>query len=277
MGTDTGIQADTLDNRTGVEPLDFGVSIEFIEIAHAEGEVGVGEEFDGLRFGRAHIEDRDVFLDGPFDEKAGEDPGFFRKASFIPFRDSDDDPAREQIVIKGFGLAEKLRGEEDIPAAGLGADPLGEPDRDGRLDDHHGVRIHRDDGPDNGFDGRGVEVVSDGVIVRRGCDDDKVGTAVSFGGVEGRTKMQVLLCQVFLDILVLDRRLLPVDRFHPFRDDIDRHDVMVLRQQRRKTHPDISRSGNCDFHILQNLIIFKGTTFPPKCKIPALIRAASSG
>ena len=53
-GVDAGVEAHALDDGTAVKALDLGVGVEFVEVADAEGEVGVGEEFHGLGFLHAH-------------------------------------------------------------------------------------------------------------------------------------------------------------------------------------------------------------------------------
>ena len=54
MGADAGVEAYAGDDGLGVETLDLAIGVELIEIADAQGEVGVGEELDGLGFLHAH-------------------------------------------------------------------------------------------------------------------------------------------------------------------------------------------------------------------------------
>ena len=77
MGADTRIQSDAVDYRSGVEALDLGICVQFVEIRDAEGEVGVGEQLDCLGFLRAHEQGRNIFLDGAFLEKVCEYVGIF--------------------------------------------------------------------------------------------------------------------------------------------------------------------------------------------------------
>ena len=60
VGADAGIEADALDNGTAVEALDLGVGVELVEVADAEGKIGVGEEFHGLGLLHAHAQDGDA-------------------------------------------------------------------------------------------------------------------------------------------------------------------------------------------------------------------------
>ena len=56
--------------RCGGEALHLGVGVELVEVADAQGEVGVGEELHGLGFLYADEEHGDVLLDGGFLEQA---------------------------------------------------------------------------------------------------------------------------------------------------------------------------------------------------------------
>ena len=60
VGADTGVEAHALDDGAAVEALDLGVGVKLVEVADAEGEVGVGEEFHGLGFLHAHAQDGDA-------------------------------------------------------------------------------------------------------------------------------------------------------------------------------------------------------------------------
>ena len=51
MGTDSWIQADALDDSFRVKAFHLSVGVEFIKVAHSQGEIGVCEEFDGFGLG----------------------------------------------------------------------------------------------------------------------------------------------------------------------------------------------------------------------------------
>ena len=51
----TRIETDALDYCLGVESFDLSVCVEFVEIADAQCEVGIGEELYSLGFLHAHI------------------------------------------------------------------------------------------------------------------------------------------------------------------------------------------------------------------------------
>ena len=55
VGADARVQPHSINDGLGVEALNFGVGVQLVEVAHAEGEVGVGEELHRLRFFHTHI------------------------------------------------------------------------------------------------------------------------------------------------------------------------------------------------------------------------------
>ena len=73
--------------------------------------------------------------------------------------------------------------------------------------------------------------------------------------------MELLFRQILFDVLILNGRLSVVDQRDALGNDVNRHDLIVLRQQhcQRKTH--IAGSGNGKFHSahLMSCKIF-GTT-----------------
>ena len=177
---DARVEADAVDDLLGVEALRLGVGVELVEVGHAEREVGVREELDGLGFGEAHEEGADAGLDRTFLEEGGEavrgvDGG---RVAVVT---GDDDPGRVEVVVEGLRLAEELRGEEDAAGAVLRADRGGVADRDRGLDEHVAVVVAREDLLDDTLDGARVEVVLLAVVVRRRRDDDEVSRGV--GGV----------------------------------------------------------------------------------------------
>ena len=154
VGADAGVEADALDDGAAVEALDLGVGVELVEVADAEGEVGVGEEFHGLGFLHAHAQDGDALglfaradavgngeravegegvaiANGAFYEQGGEGAGSLAEAIDVGdggdglvfigevgmvhlLRVADDDAARVEVVVEGLALAQELGGEEEI-------------------------------------------------------------------------------------------------------------------------------------------------------------------
>ena len=154
VGADAGVEAHALDDGAAVEALDLGVGVEFVEVADAEGEVGVGEEFHGLGFLHAHAQDGDALgffaradavgdgertvegegvaiADGAFYEQGGEGAGSLAEAIDVGdggdglvfigevgvvhlLRVADNDAARIEVVVEGLALAQELGREEEV-------------------------------------------------------------------------------------------------------------------------------------------------------------------
>ena len=102
-----------------------------------------------------------------------------------------------------------------------------------------------------------VEVVSDGVVVRGSGYDHEVGVTVCGGSVECGCEVEVLLSEIFLDVLVLDGRLLMVYEVDFLWDYVDCGNTVVLRKQCCYAEADVSGAGYCDIHNDIILIILK--------------------
>ena len=258
---DARVEADAVDDLPGVEALRLGVGVELVEVGHAEREVGVREELDGLGFGEAHEEGVDAGLDCAFLEEGGEAVRGVDGGRVV-FVTGHDDPGRVEVVVEGLRLAEELRGEEDAAGAVLRADRGGVADRDRGLDEHVAVVVAREDLLDDTLDGARVEVVLLTVVVRRCCDDDEIGRCVGgvgwvlgafFTGVQDGVEVELSgaglrLGEELLDILVLNRTDPGVEILHLLFDDVDRGDVIMLREQCRERQADVARAGYHDVH-----------------------------
>ena len=256
---DARVEADALDDGAAVEALDFGVRVELVEVAHAQGEVGVGEELDGLGLFHAHEEGGDVVFDSAFLEEAGEGLGvrlclgvadgfdggvlFVEPGAFYHLGVAHDDAAGIEVVVEGFALSQELGGEEEVEALvfELGLEQelqgvfliqaAGVAHGDGALDDHHGIGVDFQDEVDDVFYVVGVEEVLDGVVVGGGGDDHEVGVAVGGAAVEGGGEPQFFFGEVFLDVLVLYGGDAAVDFVYFLGYDVHGGDVVVLRQE----------------------------------------------
>ena len=252
VAADARVQADAVDDLFGVKAFHLGVGVQLVKKAHAQRQVGVGEQLDGLGLGKAHIQRVDVLLDGPLLQKPRKGVRGLHQAGVLQVG-AHDDAAGVEVVVQGFALAQKLRAEQDVAAAGLLADRGGIPHRDGGLDDEDGVGVHLQHKVDDLLHRRGVKEIFLAVVVRRRGDDHKVGVAVGGAAVQRGHKVQRLFGEVFLDVFVLDGRLAAVDLFHLFGQDIHRRHMVVLRQQRRDGQPHIAGTGHCNVHNAHSL------------------------
>ena len=200
---DAGIETDALDDVGRAQALHLGIGVQLIEIAHAEGQVGVGEELHGLCLRDAHEQRVDVLLDGTLLQKGGKRVGSLVE-TLVVSGTAHDDARGIEVVVERLALAQELGGEDDVVGARLPADGIGVAHRNGRLDHHDGIRIHLHDQPDHLLDMRRVEIVLHRVIVGRCGDDDKLRAGIGLAAIERGMEVELFLAKVFLDVFVLD-------------------------------------------------------------------------
>ena len=128
---DARIEADTLDDGARVEALDLGVGVELVEVAHAQGKVGVGEELHGLGLLHAHEQRGDILLDGPLTEERRECAGRDLESRDVgdaldrfvlggvgrivdELGRAYDDARGVEIVVERLGLAKKFGREQQV-------------------------------------------------------------------------------------------------------------------------------------------------------------------
>lgn len=95
-----------------------------------------------------------------------------------------------------------------------------------------------------------IEIVLDGIIVRRRGNDHELRIAIGGRPVERGLQMQRFFRQIFLDVFVLNGRLAAVYQIDLLGNDIHGHDLMMLGQERGDGQAHIAGSGNCYFHII---------------------------
>ena len=117
---------------------------------------------------------------------------------------SYDNTAGIEIVVKSFALAQELRGEDDVVVVVFLAHALRVAYRYGALDHHNGLRIHLHHQFNDLFHMTRVEIVLYWVIVGGCGNDNEVGIFVCRFPIECSHEVQVFLCQVFLDVVILD-------------------------------------------------------------------------
>lgn len=265
VAADARLQADAVDDVAGVEPADLAVGVELVEVGDAKRQVGVGEQLHGLGFGGAQHELRDALGAvgvhalqlggvGALCEQAGELLGGYNGLSVI-LRRAHHDAAGVQVVVERPALSQELGAEEDLAVAQPIAQARRVADGDGRLDDDPGVRIHRAHCGDGGLDGARVEEVPVRVVVGGRGDDGVVGARVGLRHVDGGVQVELSLprlClrQEALDLVVLDGRLVAVDLLDLLGHDVQRVDLVVLREQDGEGQADVAGAGDGNLHFL---------------------------
>ena len=262
---DARIEADTLDDGARVEALDLGVGVELVEVAHAQGKVGVGEELHGLGLLHAHEQRGDILLDGPLTEERRECAGRGLESRGIgdaldrfvlsgvgrivdELGGAHDDARGVEVVVERLGLAKELGREQQVeplhaPRGVLEVKTTAVANGDGGLDHHHGRGVDRQDKVDDLLHVGGVEVVAHRIVVGRGGYDHEVGVAVGRGSVEGSPQVKVLFGEVTLYILVLDGGAAGVDHVDLPGDDVYGGHTVVLGEQCRYAKPHVACPG----------------------------------
>ena len=268
VAADARLQAHAVDDVAGVESSHLAVGVELVEVGHAQRQVRVGEQLDGLGLGGAQHELRDALGAvgvhalqlggfGALREQAGEALGR-RDGLGVLLRRAHHDAAGVQVVVERLALAQELGAEEDLAVAQPLAKARGVADGDGRLDDDPGVRVHRANGGDGGLDGARVEEVPVRVIVRRRRDHGVVGARICLDHVDGGVQVELALPrlglrQEALDLVVLDGRYVAVDLLDLLGDDVKRVHLVVLREQDGEGQADVAGTGDSDLHVILQL------------------------
>ena len=262
VAADARLQADTVDDVAGIEAADLAVGVELVEVGHAQRQVGVGEELYGLGLGGAQHELRDALGAvgvhalqlggiGTLREQTGEAFGS-RDGLGVVLRHAHHDAAGVQVVVEGLALAQELRAEEDLAVAQPLTQARSIADGNRRLDDDPGVRVHRANGGDGGLDGGSVEEVPIAVVVGGRGDDGVVGACVCLCNVDRGVQVELALPrlglrQEALDLVVLDGRYVVVDLLDLFGHDVQRVDLVVLREQDGEGQADVAGTGDGNF------------------------------
>ena len=238
---DARVEADSFDDLARIQPVGFGVGVQLVEVGHAHGQVGVGEQLDGFGFGAVSKQGGNVLLDGALLQQAGK--GFRALGAF-----ANDDARGMKVVVERSTLAQKLRREKNVTRVVFLADALGVTNRHCGLDHHDRVRIDRQDVLNNRFDAARIEKIGLRVVVGRGGDDDEVGIPVGFMLVQGGAQVEGLFGKELLDLPVFDRRLAVIDKINLGLDDVERDDRIVLRQKNGVGKAYVAGAGNGDIH-----------------------------
>ena len=178
-----GIEANAVDDLPRIQAMAGGVGVKLVEVGHAHGEVGVGEELDRLGLGAVGKHHGDVLLDRALLQQPCE--GFGPRRAL-----ANDDPRGVKVVVQGLALSQELGREENVFATKVCLELGGVAHRHRGLDDHHRLRVDRQHVPHHGLDGLRIEVVGLGVVVGGGSDDDKVGPLVCIDFIERGAEVQ---------------------------------------------------------------------------------------
>ena len=216
MPADSWVEAHAADDVLRVQPLGFRIGVQLVKVGNSQRQIGVGEQLYRLGLCCPHNKGIRIFLQGPFPQQFGKNScrlHLFRVLRICP----NDDPRRIQVVVKGFGLPQKFRAEQDALREIL----FPHCRRNGRFDDHNTAGIAAGGQPDNILHRGGIKAIGFAVIIGRRRNDDKIGCAVCRLGVQCGGEVQGLVPQIFFNILVLDGGNSAVYLFRLFRDNVN--------------------------------------------------------
>ena len=96
---------------------------------------------------------------------------------------------------------------------------------------------------------RGIKEILLRVIVCRGGNHHKVSISIRCTSIECCHEIQRFLCQILLDVVILNGGNPVVDLLHFLGNDIHRSQLMMLRKECGNGHADITSAGNCNLHF----------------------------
>ena len=96
-----------------------------------------------------------------------------------------------------------------------------------------------------------VEIVLNGVVICWSCNNNEICILICCFPVKSSCEVQRLLCQIFLDIIVLDRRNTVIEFLYLFCNYIYCCNMMVLRQQGCYTQTNVASTGYCYSYIFK--------------------------
>ena len=96
MGTDSGVQADAVDDGFGVQTPHLRIGVQLVEEGNPHGKIGVCEKLYRFRLCGVHEQRRDLLLDGPLLQQSGENFGIL-----LPLlgHSAHDDPGRVEVIV----------------------------------------------------------------------------------------------------------------------------------------------------------------------------------
>ena len=97
----------------------------------------------------------------------------------------------------------------------------------------------------------GIEKILGRIVIGRRSDNHEIGIGIRLSPVECSPEIQFFLGEIFLYVIILNRRNAVIDFLHFLRHHIYSNHFMMLRQQSRHTKADITSTGH------RNLQIFK--------------------
>ena len=230
-----------------IQAFHLGISVQLVEEADTQGQIGIGKELHGLSLGQTHKERINLLLYRALLQQGRKSMRGLQQPGIIHIR-THNDTARIQIIIQRTALAQKFRRKNDILRMHLLPNALGIADGDRTFNHHDRFRVDPLDNFDDGLHAGRIEEVLHRIIIRRCGDHDEVGNPIGAFGIERRPQFQRFGFQVLLNLLIHNRRDAVIYFVDLLRNNIHGNDFMMLAQQRRNAQTDITRTGHCNLH-----------------------------
>ena len=254
MAADTRIKADTINDLLSIQALALCVGVQLVEVSNAQSQICIGEQLNCLCLGEAHKQGVDIFFNSTFLQQTSKLMRCFHQ-TFITQVSTNDDAGRIQVIVKSLGFTQKLRTENDILAIELLAHRSSISNRNGGLDNHNGIRIIFHNQLNHSLNRRSIKVLGLAIIVGRSRDYNKIRIRVCSLCIQSCGQIQVFFCQVFFNIIILNRRFLVVNHIDLSLHNIDCNHLMMLAQKHSQRKPDVSRAGHSDFIVFHSSIL----------------------
>ena len=261
MISDTRVEANALDNRFCVKSSDLRISIKFIKVRHTKCKICIREQLNRFRLSRIHKADFNVLLESTLFEKIRKSLRNLVK-SCILYRDTDNDTARIEIVVKSASLTKKFRAEKKIVTAILFSCTFGKTYGNCGFHDHHGIRIDGNNLLYHTLDRTRVKIVFRRVIIGRGRNNYNVRITICAVAVGSRFEVKFLCCKILLNLFVNYRRFFIIYHLHLFGNDVNSLYSIVLRQKNCHGKTDIPGTRYCYFHFRFLLNLLKYDLLP---------------
>src|SRR5690606_22403855 len=204
---------------------------------------------DGFGFGAVGKKHRYILLDRALQQQISEGLRLFGLLA-------DNDSAGVEVVVQSLTFAQKLGAEHDVQVGVLLPELFRITHRHRGFDDQRGAGVDLPNGFYHRFDAARVEVITSGVVVGRGGDDDPVGVGVGLLRVSGRGEagrtaavdaaLGLILVEQLLNVGVFDRGDTIVELIYLGLDDVHGGDFVVLCQEYGQGEADIAGAGYGD-------------------------------
>ncbi len=161
-----------------------------------------------------------------------------------------DDARRVQVVIQRPAFAQKLGREHQIVATESLPQRFGIAHGNGGLDHHDGRRIDGHHILDHRLNRTGVEVMGIGIVIGRRRYDDEIRPLISLMLVQRCRQIERLVREIVLQLGISDGGFPLIDQRDLLRHQVQRNNLVMLREQHGIGQTDIAGARYSNFHYI---------------------------